>query len=395
MNKAPKLLLLAIALFAQSRHTLAAEPAAKQAEDDGKAMPAPPQKPSIDADGTVHIPAFAVPLSSYMSEEAKKRFIEIAEEAKKRGIDQAQKPPAKGSSSPASPCPGRERLDNWHRSFIERATAVYPVNIEEQKIAGVRTDVVTPKGGVSARNRKRVLISLHGGGYSCATSGGLAGQVEAIPIAGVGKFKVIAIDFRSSPDYKFPAATEDVAAVYRELLKDYKPENIGIYGCSTGATLSAGAVAWFQKEKLPRPGAIGLFGDGATKDDHVDGDAWYMASALMGYKIPAPGQTFEVLHPEPYMSGTDYKDPLVAPVVSLEVLSKFPPTLLVAGTRDVGLSEVLYTHARLVKAGVETNLHVWDGMWHNFHFDVDLPESKEAFDVATKFFDRHLGEKAR
>lgn len=138
-------------------------------------------------------------------------------------------------------------------------------------------------------------------------------------------------------------------------------------------------MAWFQKENLPRPGAIGLFCDGAVKDDHVDGDGWYLSHALMAYgagEIPAPGQTYVVLHPEPYMRGTDPNDPLVAPVVSLQVLSKFPPPVLVSGTRDVGLSEVLYTETRLVKAGVETNLHVWDGMWHNFFFDVDLPESK-------------------
>jgi len=91
------------------------------------------------------------------------------------------------------------------------------------------------------------------------------------------------------------------------------------------------------------------------------------------------------------MAGTDPKDPLVSPVDSLEVLSKFPPVLLISGTRDVGLSEVLHTQARLVKAGVENDLHVWDGMWHCFFGDVNLPESKEVFDVIAKFFDRHLG----
>src|SRR5207253_2291526 len=117
--------------------------------------------------------------------------------------------------------------------------AVYPVNVEEQNIAGVRTDVVTPKDVIALRNRDRVLINLHGGGYSCATGGGLAGLVESIPVAGVGKIKVVAIDYRTAPQYHFPAATEDVAAVYRQLLKTHKPENIGMYGCSTGATLTA------------------------------------------------------------------------------------------------------------------------------------------------------------
>jgi acetyl esterase/lipase len=197
-------------------------------------------------------------------------------------------------------------------------------------------------------------------------TGGLAGQLEAIPVAGAGRFTVITIDYRSSPEYRFPAATEDVAAVYRSLLKRHKPENIGIYGCSTGATLSAGSVAWLQKKQLPRPGAIGLFGDGATKDDHVDGDAWFINVPLSGGAVLSPEQSHQVLHAEPYMQGTDYNDPLVAPVVSQAVLSKFPPTLVISGTRDVGMSEAVYTHTQLVKAGVEADLHIWEGMWHCF-----------------------------
>ena len=93
-----------------------------------------------------------------------------------------------------------------------------------------------------------------------------------------------------------------------------------------------------------------------------------------------------------YMEGTDPHDPMVAPIESLEVLAKFPPTVLVSGTRDLGLSGLLYTHSRLVKAGVEADLHVWDGMWHAFFFDTELPESRDAYDVIVRFFDKHLGQ---
>ena len=41
-------------------------------------LAAEPQKSTVDADGTVHMPAFAVPLSRYMSEQAKRQFIEEA-----------------------------------------------------------------------------------------------------------------------------------------------------------------------------------------------------------------------------------------------------------------------------------------------------------------------------
>jgi acetyl esterase/lipase len=70
---------------------------------------------------------------------------------------------------------------------------------------------------------------LHGGAFLWgAHSGGL---VESIPVASVGKMKVISVDYRQGPEAAFPAASEDVAVVYTALLKHYKPRNIGIYGC--------------------------------------------------------------------------------------------------------------------------------------------------------------------
>ena len=330
----------------------------------------------IDKSGAVYLPPFAVPLSSYMSERAKQTLVERPPFTGLKGFD-----PAKMTLQQQ-----RDAIDNWYRPQVERAKALYAVDIREEWIAGVRTDVVLPKPGVPARNSGRVLINLHGGSYSYATGGRLAGLAEAIPIAGSAAMKVISVDYKTAPKHRFPAATLDVVAVSRNCsrapAREYRP-----LWLLDGATLTANVVAWLQKEKLPKPGAVGLFCGGATKDDQLEGDSYYTASALMGDAVPAPGQSFPAL---PYLEGTRGDDPLVAPVVSLEVLAGFPPTLLISGTRDLVLSAAVYTHTRLVKAGVDADLHVWDGMWHGFFFDVDLPESKEAYDVVARFFDRHL-----
>jgi acetyl esterase/lipase len=45
----------------------------------------------------------------------------------------------------------------------------------------------------------------------------------------------------------------------------------------------------------------------------------------------------------------------------------------------------------LVKAGVDAELHVWDGLPHAFWYNSDLPESREVYDVIARFFDRHFG----
>ena len=88
------------------------------------------------------------------------------------------------------------------------------------------------------------------------------------------------------PDNKFPAASEDVASVYQELLKKYKPKNIGIYGCSAGGMQTAMSVAWFQKHSLPLPGAIGIFC--ASAGGIFGGDALYTAMPLGEARFGAP-----------------------------------------------------------------------------------------------------------
>lgn len=92
-----------------------------------------------------------------------------------------------------------------------------------------------------------------------------------------------------------------------------------------------------------------------------------------------------------YYGDHDLSDPLMSPIESSEVLKRFPPTLLITATRAGELSAAVNTHRLLVKAGVEADLHVWDGLNHCFYTDEKIPESREAFGVMARFFTRHLG----
>lgn len=352
-----------------------------------QALAAEGERPTIDADGTIHVPAFAMPLSRYISDKANRRFIEETRKPTEKNWD---------VSAPISKL--RSQVDDFYRPLIERARALYPVDVNEEKIAGIPTQIVTPKAGVSPRNRKRVLINLHGGDF--IVGAGLGGLVESIPVSAMGRFKVITVDYREAPEFQFPAASEDVASVYRELLKRYSAQNIGIYGCSAGGILSAMVSAWLQKAGLPTSGAIGVFGAGAfgspsgppLDKNTWGGDSRFIGPLLVGQApIPVSGSPPETMSAAMnYTANTDPSDPLVSPALSPTILAKFPPTLLITGTRSHDMSAAVQTQRELTKVGVEADLHVWDGMGHCFYFDADLPESEEAYAVITKFFDAHL-----
>jgi acetyl esterase/lipase len=213
--------------------------------------------------------------------------------------------------------------------------------------------------------------------------------LESLPIAVTGGFKVISLDYREAPEAVFPAASEDVAAVYRELLKSYKPSQIGIYGCSAGGALSGQAAAWLPAHGLPQAGAIGIFGsgsaggrgDGSTVSAYIDG---------MFPPPPAAGAAPAKAPYRTYFDGIDPKNPLASPALYPAVLAKFPPTLIITGTRAPDLSAAVFTHSQLIKAGVPGDLIVGEGMDHCYIYYAQLPEAQDTYQAIVNFFRQHL-----
>tara|TARA_A100001391_G_scaffold7621_9_gene5055 strand:+ start:7334 stop:9295 length:1962 start_codon:yes stop_codon:yes gene_type:complete len=334
---------------------------------------------AIEGDGTVHIPAMAAPPSTFLSEEGKDYL---------RAHLQAGHDP--DLSRPVAEQGG---MPSYMLPYLARMRQLYPVTREERQIAGVDALVYTPRDGLSPENAGRVLINLHGGGFASCFPG--CAELESVPLSALGGFKVISLDYRQGPDHRFPAASEDVAAVYRELLQTYRPENIGIYGCSAGGLLTGMALAWFQSHDLPRPGAAGVFCSGlAAQDIPFGGDARAFAFPMGEGRLAPPLPSANApMFPEPsYLAGASPNDPMVSPRMSDEVLAAFPPTLLITGTRGMEMSAAVFAHGQLVKAGADARLHVWDGMFHGFFYNPDVPESREAYDVMVDFFQSHLGQ---
>ncbi len=270
--------------------------------------------------------------------------------------------------------------EHFFKPRIAEARALYPVEEETLVVDGVYTETFIPTGGVSQQQAGRVLINLHGGAFTYGAR--TEGRLESIPVAATAGMRVVSVDYRQGPEHRFPAASEDVATVYRQLLKNYPAENIGIFGCSAGGMLTAQSVAWFDAHELPQPGAIGIFCAGAgefgTGDAAVITDAFN--TTLGNGEVPA------------YFAGVRHDDPLVGPLYHPDLLAKFPPTLLITSTRDGALSSAAITHQRLVEQGVRSDLHVYEGLHHYFFADTALPESRHVFNVIANFFDRELGE---
>lgn len=317
----------------------------------------------IDEHGTAHITR-VVPVPQTLSPQAQ---LVVGRAAPDQG--------------PPQPLAERRRMTDEYTARARVAwSKLCPNTIAEQTMAGVPVRIVTPED-LAEGNKDKVLLNLHGGGFN-SDSGS---YTESIPIASYTKIKVVAVLYRLAPEHPFPAAVDDSVAVYKELLKTYKPDHIVIYGTSAGAILTAQVAARLKQLSLPLPAALGIFsgmGDFARMGDSM---SMYTLRGLTGHlDPPAPGP-----HDSAYAGSTDLKDPILSPVYS--DLHGLPPTLFVTSGRDMLLSGTVNLQRAYLLAGVDTRLVVYDGLAHAFWYDPMLPEAIEANHIMADFFVKELG----
>jgi acetyl esterase/lipase len=257
------------------------------------------------------------------------------------------------------------------------------VSVEPTTIGGVKAYIVS-SNAIAESNRNRLLVHLHGGGYVLFP--GESGTREAILTAGYLRIKVISVDYRMPPDYPYPAAMDDVMAVWKEVVNTNDPKETCVFGTSTGGGMTLALVLRAKNEGLPLPAAIA---PGTPWSDMTKtGDTFFANEMLDNVLVSNDGWLGDaaVL----YAHGHDLKDPMLSPVYG--DYQGFPPTILTSGTRDLFLSNTVRVHRKLRAAGVDAQLNVFEGQSHaQYYADPDAPETKEYFAELARFFDEHLG----
>ncbi len=358
---------------------------------------------TVTADGTAHITR-VVPLPAILSPEARASLAKPGDD--KTGLD-------------PDVLRRRAATRKWQDGAGKQSAAVYPVRITESSMAGVAVRIVEPlpealtgpvsgpgSGGDPLRysaltgapphvgpiardpiHPDRVLIDLHGGGFD-SDSGSLT---ESIPIANLTRTRVVAVLYRLAPEHPYPAAVEDALAVYKELLKSYKPGRIAIYGTSAGAILTGEVAARLKQLDLPEPGALGIFSGFGDVVHTTDSTAMF---TLTGFTGPLKPPMEPPARPIPlYFRDASPTDPIVSP--NLGDLHGLPPTLFVSSSRDLLLSATTNMERAWRRDGVPTQMTIFDGLAHAFWNDVSLPESREAYAVMARFFVEQLGQLGR
>jgi len=317
----------------------------------------------IDSEGRAHITRI-VPVPAYLSPQSRYWLSE----------------PVPDAGPPESLAERRAGTDKWALGASKLWLNLYPAKLTEDTIAGVPVRIVVPEDLPEA-NKDKVLLNLHGGGFN-SDSGS---YTETIPIAGMTKIKCVAVLYRLAPEFPFPAALDDSIAVYKELLKTYKPNRIVIYGTSAGAILTAEVAVQIKKLGLPMPAALGIFSGMGDFARSGDSQSLYALRGLSGHLDP-PDETTP--HDDFYVGKTDPKDPILSPIYA--DLHGMPPTLFVTSGRDLLLSGTINLHRKFLTSGNDARLIVYDALPHAFWYSTKLPEALEANHLMAEFLAKEL-----
>jgi len=229
----------------------------------------------------------------------------------------------------------------------------------------------------------QALVYLHGGCYvfgSAATYRELIGRLSLA----TGMW-VLAPDYRLAPEDPFPAAVDDALAAYRWLLgAGIEPGRIVISGDSAGGGLALATLLALRDagERLPAAAVLlspwtDLTCSGDSYVTRAESDPLFTRETL----IHLAGQ---------YLAGADPTSVLASPINA--DLKGLPPLLVHVGSDEVLLDDATELAERARAGGLDVELKVWDGMWHEFQRFAGrgVIEAQESIDLIGAFVKKRI-----
>lgn len=275
-------------------------------------------------------------------------------------------------------------LDDLERVRAEFLAAILPVEdhmeipMEERRIPRWgSTDMLRLRlyGVEPKRNLlKPAVLWIHGGGY-------ILGSIEndeqfCRRIAADLDAVVVTPDYRLAPEHPFPAGLEDCYTALRWVAQHVEdlwvhPRRIAVAGNSAGGGLTA-ALSLLARDRggpsiafqMPLYPMIDDRNISPSSQTVLDARAWNRERNVMAWRM--------------YLGGGGAVSPYAAPARAV-TLSGLPPTYTMVGTYDVFRDETIDYVARLARAGVPVEFHLYPGGFHAFELGVpDVPVSRRA-----------------
>lgn len=232
------------------------------------------------------------------------------------------------------------------------------------------------------------LYWIHGGGY---ISGSFRADHERMDgWAGRLDCAVVSVDYRLAPEHKYPVALDDCYAGLQWTIENAPRLNIDasrlvVAGASAGGGLAA-ALALLARDRGLREVCAQMLLYPMLDDRFEDYPSSAIQSPRWGKQANIAGWTAYLGFP-PGGDGT----PAYAAAGRTDDLSGAPSAFIAVAALDVLRDEALLFGARLLAAGVNTQLHVYPGVPHGFeknapHAAVSMRLRRDADEFLLRMF---------
>jgi len=255
---------------------------------------------------------------------------------------------------------------------------------EKLNVNGVKAErLVNPKAKKSAR----VFLQLHGGGYVDGL-GNLHRNLAVKQAMLTDAREVWMVDYRLAPENIYPAALEDAAQVYRELInRGVDPKNLIVFGDSAGGNLALELALYLKENNLPQPAALILNSPWTTFETDLPSRTSNADRDLVLGKVN-PHMYNEVANPS-YGGALSRNDLRLSPIYA--DLTGLPPTLIQIGGYELFVDEGIELLKKATADELNVTLSVYQGMPHDFAILLpDLDDSIKSFAEVKAFVNAHV-----
>jgi len=264
---------------------------------------------------------------------------------------------------------------DWDAAF---SGCTVPVSCRLVSAGGVDGEWIVPADAP----RDKAILYFHGGGFRL---GSIASHRDLIArIAEASGCRVLAINYRLAPEYRFPAALEDALTAYAWMLEQgLAPQDIALVGDSAGGNLVLTTMLSLRDRGQPLPAAgvlmspwTDLAATGESYQNRATADPIHQRSMILALAKGYIGEDGDV------------SNPLASPLHA--DLKGLPPLLIHAGDRETVRDDATMLAEKAEAAGVDVELKVWDGMIHVFQMFPEISQAREAIAAVAAFLRRHL-----
>lgn len=257
--------------------------------------------------------------------------------------------------------------------IIDRTLDETKVQTHDTTIGGIEVLELLPAGPVA----DWTILYCFGGGF--ITGAPFQDLAIAAHLCAMTGARVILPSYRLAPEHPWPAAVEDVRAVYREICQ----APFALVGESAGGNLALSMMLTARDAGAALPAATALMSPWCDLSN--SGDSLHDND---GRDPTLRRQELEVCA-RYYAAHNNVSDPQISPIHG-PFDAGFPPCLISTGTRDLLLSQSTRLAESLRQSGVSVDLMVWEDLWHVFEWDDRIPEARSSVSQIAQFLSDHM-----